>query len=270
MDKIHIVYGDSAAGSLKYALRLMKKTNEEKVIVVRDIFSIGPLNDIHARKGWMQEHIFRDVDESYFPLQSDQLQSLQDDVSVCIWISDSAHEQVGLRFVMNELKNAQNPIQIVNVSTQFKPIEPWFVPRTTGEVISEQLIKMMPYCEPVTKLEKTRYVNEWQQLSKTKNVLRYLEEDMIISTEANYYDDFIIECAEFLHREKLDRKEEEPEEFMKAARFVGEAYGKIENHIGDAFIEYRLRELITNGLFEVKGDTSAMHLYSVKLKAAFM
>ncbi|MFE6168920.1 DUF1835 domain-containing protein [Viridibacillus arvi] len=270
MNKIHIVYGDSAAGSLKHALRLMKKTNEEKVIVVRDIFSIGPLNDIQTRKEWIQEHIFRDMDESYAPLQNDQLQSIQDDVSFCIWISNSAHEQVGLRFVMNELNNAQNPIQIVNVSTQLKPLEPRFVPRTTGEVTSEQLIKMMPFCEPVTELEKSRYVNEWQQLSKTKNVLRYLEEDMIISTEANYYDDFIIECAKFLHSEILDRKEDEPEEFMKAARLVGEVYGNIENHIGDAFIEYRLRELIINGMFEVKGDTSTMHLNNVKLKAAFM
>ncbi|MEK4760161.1 hypothetical protein MHH85_07860 [Viridibacillus sp. FSL E2-0187] len=35
-------------------------------------------------------------------------------------------------------------------------------------------------------------------------------------------------------------------------------------------IVYGDSRLITNCIFEVKGDTSAMYLYSVKLKAAFM
>jgi len=270
LNKIHIVFGDSAAGSLKHALHLMKKTKEERVFVVRDIFSIGPLNDPQARIEWMQEHIIREEEKSYDPLQSDQFKGIQDDVPVCIWVSESAHEQTGLRFVINELNNTQNPIEIVNVSTQLKQLEPLFVPRTTGEVVPEKLINMTSSGESVSKSDQARYIKEWQKLSKTMNDLRYLEDGMIISTEANYYDNFIIECARYLHKELQDRTEEEPEEFMKAARLVGEAFGNIENHIGDAFIEYRLRELIANGMFEVKGDTSAMRLYSVKLKAAFM
>lgn len=85
-----------------------------------------------------------------------------------------------------------------------------------------------------------------------------------------HYDDFIIECAKYVHKEVLDRTEEESEEFMKSARLVGKAFGNIENYIGDEFIRYRLSVLIAKGVFEVKGDTSSMRFYSVKLRAAFM
>ncbi|MGE7623458.1 hypothetical protein ACQKMD_10465 [Viridibacillus sp. NPDC096237] len=100
-------------------------------------------------------------------------------------MADSAHEQVGLRFVMNELKNVGNPIELVNVCSQLKHLAYIFIPRCTGEVNSEKLVEMMPYGKDVSKLEKARYINEGQQLAKTKNVLHYLQDGIIISTDAH-------------------------------------------------------------------------------------
>jgi hypothetical protein len=55
-------------------------------------------------------------------------------------------------------------------------------------------------------------------------------------------------------------------DFMKSSRIIGEVYGHIDNHVGDAFLEYRLRSLIYNGVFETKGIPKGMRYYSVKLR----
>ncbi|MGN7384043.1 DUF3658 domain-containing protein [Paenibacillus sp. SAFN-117] len=41
--------------------------------------------------------------------------------------------------------------------------------------------------------------------------------------------------------------------FLKSARLIGEAIGYCEQDIGDSFFEYRLRELIYEGVLEIKG-----------------
>jgi hypothetical protein len=40
--------------------------------------------------------------------------------------------------------------------------------------------------------------------------------------------------------------------FIMSARLVGEVYGHILQYIGDRFLEYRVRKLIKNGIFEMK------------------
>ncbi|WP_423778625.1 DUF3658 domain-containing protein [Enterococcus faecium] len=37
-------------------------------------------------------------------------------------------------------------------------------------------------------------------------------------------------------------------------------------YIGDQFLEYRVRHLIVNGQFEIKGVPKAMRYYSVRLR----
>jgi len=53
---------------------------------------------------------------------------------------------------------------------------------------------------------------------------------------------------------------------MKSARLIGEVIGNVDQYIGDGFVEYRVRLLIMNGIFEIKGVPKAMRYYSVKLK----
>jgi len=54
---------------------------------------------------------------------------------------------------------------------------------------------------------------------------------------------------------------------MKSAVLVGEVYGHLEQYIGDEFIEYRVRQLIENGTFEIKGNPKAMRFYSIKVRS---
>jgi len=53
---------------------------------------------------------------------------------------------------------------------------------------------------------------------------------------------------------------------MKSARLIGEVIGYLDQYISDEYFEYRVRHLITNGIFEIEGVPRAMRFYSVKLK----
>ncbi|WP_212119927.1 DUF3658 domain-containing protein [Niallia circulans] len=46
---------------------------------------------------------------------------------------------------------------------------------------------------------------------------------------------------------------------------IGEIIGHLNQKIGDEYFEYRLIQLVLNGVFEIEGVPKAMRFYSVKL-----
>jgi hypothetical protein len=46
---------------------------------------------------------------------------------------------------------------------------------------------------------------------------------------------------------------------------IGEVLGHLDQYIGDAFLEYRIRKLIDAGVFELEGDLKARRFYSLRL-----
>lgn len=79
---IHIVFGASTAGSLKQALREMKQKPVEDVITFDDIYSIGPLLNLHEREGpeahieWMR-HVMSNEFGGFDDMVIDQRKMLQ-------------------------------------------------------------------------------------------------------------------------------------------------------------------------------------------------
>ncbi|WP_264740353.1 DUF3658 domain-containing protein [Cytobacillus firmus] len=67
-----------------------------------------------------------------------------------------------------------------------------------------------------------------------------------------------IELAKKLHKSNKG--------FIKSARLIGEVIGHLDEPIGDGFAEYRVRSLIYNGVFAIKGIPKSMRYYSIKLK----
>ena len=55
-------------------------------------------------------------------------------------------------------------------------------------------------------------------------------------------------------------------EFLKAPRVISEALGLVEQLVGDTFLEYRLKQLIKQEVFEFEGSLDEMRFYSVKLE----
>ena len=96
--------------------------------------------------------------------------------------------------------------------------------------------------------------------SNYQETLRIWKNGRIQSVPEDYYDQYIIQRAKYLHRKP------ELNGLMKSARLIGDVLGHLEQYVGDSFVEYRLRMLIDAGVFEWEGSLRAMRFYSVRLK----
>ena len=47
---------------------------------------------------------------------------------------------------------------------------------------------------------------------------------------------------------------------MKSASLIGGALAHLNQYVGDLFLEYRVRNLIYNGVFDIKGIPKAMRI----------
>ncbi|MEN1936283.1 DUF1835 domain-containing protein [Paenibacillus sp. 102] len=268
---IHIAFGDSPAGGIKYMLKQADLT-EDYVVCFSDAFSIGPIHQLElkagqvARQQWLSRNLnsydlyFEEEYLSIFRESMEELQSIPQDIPITIWKADNAHEHVGLCFVLAHLQSRDN-IRVINTSEAYRELFPeGYDIRGTGELSSEKLAVIYEkYGKDTLLTNEARKTleREWELLSETMDLLRIWNENQVQSVQEDYFDSFIIECAERL---------EATSSFCKAPRLIGEALGHIEQVIGDVFLEYRLRTLIQQGVFEMEGTLKAMRYYSVNLK----
>lgn len=275
IDKVHIVFDLPSYGTLKTALLDVLAVENEKVITFFDTFSIGPIWRLHTeegvknRKDWLFYNL--NVDEEYvddyneeFAKVCAQIDAIPDEMPITIWYGDNGHEQTGLRLALYLLKEKPNPIMVINTTKEyeniFKRIEGY--PFQTAEITQEKLAAI--YQETAVKLltaeQRKGLEDEWLALSESAKKLRIWKNDLIHSVSEDYFDDLIIQSLEYLHGELGSN------DFIKSARLIGEAIGRSLQVVGDGYIEHRVRALIVNGVFEIKGVPKAMRFYEVKFR----
>lgn len=275
---IHILFGESPAGSLRVALKEIGRDKSDKVISFWDMFSIGPIWRLHeeigveARFDWMKK-VMKDENEDFqdykqgFHRTVNQINSIPIGVPITVWTADNSHEQTALRYVLHLLKDKDSDIIVINTtkahSELFKKKNIEYTVLHTGEISPEKLQVIYEQSKnesPLSQHEREDLEKEWLSLSESQDTLRIWRNGKIQSVPEDYYDQFIIQRAKYLHRKpKLNG-------FMKSARLIGDVLGHLEQHVGDSFLEYRLKELIEAGVFESEGSLKAMRFNSVRLK----
>ena len=274
----HIVYGDSPAGSLKIALKESELDQQEKIITFSDIFSIGPVWQLQHAKGitnryeWLRTHINID-EEVLFNYKENFKRTLLDIEQipvhhpVFIWAGENAHEQTGLRYVLYLLKEKTNDIYIIQTNKAYKAYfdrpDIDFTPLRMGELTSKQLEQIYENEKnghALTQSERKAFEQQWEQLCEEHQVLRIWESDKIASVPETFYDEYIINTVKQFHQKKKHN------DFIKSARIIGEIVGHLNQYVGDQFIEYRVRRLIVDGIFDMEGVPKAMRYYSIKIR----
>ncbi|GIN23413.1 DUF1835 domain-containing protein [Siminovitchia fordii] len=275
---VHIIFGDSPSGSLKMVLRDMELQNKEKVISFSDLFSIGPVWRLHEEIGltkryeWLKNHInfdeeFMDKYQVDFNNTTININAIPQNVPIIIWVGNNSHEQTALRYVLYLLRAKINNIILINTTTnyknQFHIPEIEYFPLHTGEITPEKLrliYEKNRTAQPLSKEERKKFEEDWEALSTKQEVLRIWENKELYSVNEDYYDDYIINTTRNLHNEQKSKG------FMKSARVIGQVVGHLNQYIGDLYVEYRVRHLIMDGVFEIQGIPKAMRFYSVQLR----
>lgn len=270
---VHIVCGESPAGSLRVGLG-----RENKVIGFPDFFAVGPIQELHDQAGrklryeWLRDHLnypnnFIEKEyEKRFSKTLAEIDAIPDSVPIVIWTAENANEQTGARYLLYLLKEKLNDIFLINTTIAYQQLfntnEYQYFYFHTGEVHPEKLniIYQEKLTNPLTINEKTRAEKEWIALSKTEGVIRIWSNNEIQAVDEDYFDELIVSKAQKLHAKQ------EEKDFIKSGRLIGNVLGHIDNNVGDAYLEYRLRYLINTGVFEINGIPKGMRYYSVKLR----
>lgn len=276
---IHIVFGESASATLKEGVLKKKGITNETVITVQDIFSVGPIWHLNSKQGieqrfqWMSRTI-KEYEDEYEEEKHRELEAINqiehnsNEQPITIWISESASEQTGLRYVLFLLREKTNQIRVINTTKLMddlfcRPGQIQYAVRHTGEIAPE---KFQTFYEEATKInflnqrERSRFEAEWLKLAESSDNLRIWQDAGVQNVPEDYYDNYIADRAKELHNQQKKK------EYIKSARLIGEVLGTLGQHVGDEFLQYRLRELIKQGIFEVEGSMVAMRFYSVRLK----
>lgn len=114
------------------------------------------------------------------------------------------------------------------------------------------LFEQSKAAKPISQQERIHFQQEWEELAQTKDVLRLWQNGRIASVPEDYYDSLIIEMMKEMHHKQ------ESKDFIRAGRVIGEILSQMNEVVGDAYLEYRLRHLIYNGILELKGIPKSM------------
>ncbi|WP_405111551.1 DUF1835 domain-containing protein [Paenibacillus sp. FSL K6-1217] len=275
---VHILCGDSFGGSMKQALKGLSWTDTHKLIILRENYAIGPLEQLDTpvgrkvRSDWFRQNITENYNISYdceeeYTEKLDNLEQIPEQAKVVIWTSGNACEQTALRLTAHLLGNRQNELIMIDACAiceqLFNRPDAFINYCHSGEIPSDKLREALLWINDGSRLtteDIAQLSQEWQAISGQSGVLRIWQEDTLLEVPADYYDGYLLE--------KLDSLTPPPGEdgFLKSARLVGEALGYCEQYVGDTYFEHRVRELIYSGVLEIKGVPTAMRFYSIRRK----
>lgn len=259
---IHVVFSNSAAGSVKYGVK-----NSIKVINLGDNLSQGPISnniDYEVRQEWIstvsndeeRAEIELLIKESYDNFHN-ELNQIKKDDEICIWFGNNSYEQCGLMYFLTKLNRYEN-VYLINVSKvtlnegEFNE----YYPRSVGEVMPEKLnIIFNKEQEPLTQENFYTLIQYWSALVKQNSHLRVFKNGKVISMSENYYDDIILKTTMKLSRDG----------YRKCARIIGEILAYSEDCITDDYIFWRIKELIKQENLIYTGNQHAMRYLELKL-----
>ncbi|WFA84376.1 MULTISPECIES: DUF1835 domain-containing protein [Paenibacillus] len=278
-NEIHITFGESPLSSLKMGMSTLPDQEKRSFFSIDDNYAVGPLGDLTRRADlqrrhlWLTERMCLNDREAYgmheleslFELNA-TIQSFDSKTSIIIWYANNAREKTGLLYAMYLLRNTESPIYLIETSGLYKQLfdrpDVQYDVLHTGEILPEKLLAMWHVCseqEPLSKGERRQLEQDWLELSVQPGLLRMMENGVIRSLTEDALDEYIMQKVREL------TPNWEPGKYIRAARIVGEVIGTSSQHISDAFVEYRLRQLVLQGQLEMDGKPLAMRYYSIRL-----
>lgn len=261
---INIAFGDSAAGTLKYYFSRNKSKFKGETVAFIDDLSVGPLYRIDTDEGlesrleWVEDfHQRLNIFEAEIDIKKELLDlyqrigEIEKEMKIVIWYGDNAFDLSGLSMLVSKLKDHEIYLMKLSENGLEDGKNNSYCPRSLGEFAPQDIGRLNTDIGAIDE-EKADLLKTWEKLRDSKDRLRVFKDGMLIGVDEGYYDDEILG-----HLSK---------EFKKATRIVGETLGSTDQFVSDSYIDYRVRELITGGKIDFRGELKTMRDYEVKAK----
>jgi hypothetical protein len=269
---IHIVFNEADVDVLKKAIELDESMAGD-VIEIKDDYAVGPIKDIYAPEGiearkawWRQVLAGGDYDGKVDKGQVDDnktaaglVQRLQDNEKeiVWIWAAQNKHDVCGYYWLMSQLKDFQGRIFILYLNNLPFINEKGgiFYPENLNVIPPKEFLKAKKLSRQVTLSEFEVDPDEWTRLQNEEKGVRILEGGKKLAQyDYDFYDS--------------DLKKFITADWQKGSRIIHNFQNKSKLSTGDAYLLWRLKNMLSGGEYDVQGELKNMKDFEVKGKSA--
>ncbi|HMT34507.1 MAG: DUF1835 domain-containing protein [Bacteroidetes bacterium] len=246
---LHIIVGDEAAKNLKAAFELDENLQGE-ILVLKDTLGIGDLlstpeiSHDSIRTSWWKTivpHFDEEVsDESRLLAFIDN--AIEQEEPVCFWLSPCVSDVCAYYWLLSYFKPHSGLLHTINIIGLpfLNEKGQLFYPINFSQVPPKEFIKTKRLLKEVTIAEYEVEIDEWKRLQEDNTWVRLYEGGKkIVSKPMTYFDTFI--------------KNSVSDEMQKASKIVHESMKKITQTLSPAYIEYRLKQLLQQDVFQFNG-----------------
>jgi hypothetical protein len=238
----HVIFGPSAAGTLKQALLIAQRPDE--VLYAFDNFSFGPIatDDAETRVRWVEDKLrctgWRDVTDSSAAF----LAAFDSPItSVTAWISRrETWSYAGYLWWLSHIGYA--PISVIEVAK-------------LSIMNAKQMVEILDRAVPLSTEDRKLHQARWEQLKIENAPLRVIASEGLVSAQIDHFDDSLLSHATF--------------EWQKMARIVASALVEFidtgVHQASDLVLCARLADLAEAGRLEWRGDLSHMQRCELRL-----
>jgi len=269
---IHIVFQQNDIDALKRSFDLDPSLQGD-VLLIADDLAVGPVKELdlpeswEARKGWWRGVLSGGdydglVDNGTVPDDRRTVASLierlrnEPDEIAWIWAAQNKHDVSGYYWLMSQLKDLQGRIFILYLNNLPFINEKGFIfyPVNLSEIPAREFLKARKLARPITLSEFEIDPDEWSKLSQEGKGVRILEGGKKLAQyDYDFYDE---ELKKFITGD-----------WIKASKLIHQFLGKAKQTTGDAYLLWRLKQLIAAGEIEAQGELKGMKDFEIKGKA---
>lgn len=269
---IHIVFQTSNVDTLKKAFELEPALTGD-VLLIGDEWAVGPIAGIYTpegiemRKQWWREILSGgDYDGLVDKAEKDDnvrvaelKQRLEQDQKeiVWIWAAQNKHDVSGYYWLMSQLKDFQGRIFILYLNNLPFINEKGliFYPENLFQIPPKEFLKARKLARPITLSEFEIDPDEWNRLCQEDKGVRILEGGKKLTQYPyTYFDE---ELRKFISGD-----------WVKASKLIGQFLNKAKQTTGDAYVLWRIKQLIAAGELDAQGELKGMKEFEIKSKTA--
>ncbi|HEV9037779.1 MAG TPA: DUF1835 domain-containing protein [Puia sp.] len=268
---IHIVFQSGDIVALKKAFELDPSFQGE-VVCIEDDFAVGPIANIYsaegieARKQWWSVVLAGgDYENRLAPGGAGDdngkvaalKQRLSEDQKeiVWIWAAQNKHDVSGYYWLMSQLKEFQGRIFILYLNNLPFINEKGliFYPENLFQIPPREFLKARKLARPITLSEFEVDPDEWTRLSAEDKGVRILEGGKKLSQhDYVYYDE---ELRKFITGD-----------WIRVSKLIGQFLNKARQTTGDAYLLWRIKQMVVAGDLDVQGELKGMRDFEIKSK----
>ena len=268
---IHIVFNEPDIKVLQQAI-LLDESLQGTIIQIKDDYAVGPLQDIYMGEGIQERRQWwRDVlaggdgngkvdtgEVDDYKTVAELIGTMRRDENEIIWIwaAQNKHDVSGYYWLLNYMKELQGRVFILYLNNLPFINEKGniFYPSWISEIPAKEFLKAKKLAREITLSEFEVDPDEWTKLCNENCGVRLLEGGKKLKSEDyDFYD--------------TELKKQVTGDWQKASKIIHHFLSKAKHTTGDMFLLWRLKTMISNGIFDVQGKLANMKDFEVKTKS---